>query len=464
MPVNSFEDYPMSWRPDRSHLSRPIYQGLADLLIADILSGHLKPHTKLPPQRELADFLDVNLSTVSKAFKICELRGFIHATVGSGTFVSPNADLSSSLMELRAYPDAIELGIIHPFDMLNHKVAESVKTLIQKPYADDFFDYINPYTDILTCQTAKSWFTYSRIRAEDDEILAASGAQNALSIILISLFKAGDRIATDPFTYPNFIGLANFLNIQLVPVANDEMGMMPEALDALCRLQDIQGVFLMPSCSNPTNITMPMVRRQALAEVIRRHGMLLIEDDPYAFLLSETDLPITGMVPELGLYISGTSKSICPGLRVAFIRFPRHLGERLRSGANHLNLRTPMLNIAIISEMLQNGCAQSIIQEKMSMAKRRNDLYHRFFPESTAWETRGSYFKWLRLNQPLSRETVENSATEQGLHVLHSSRFAVGRLDERAALRIAICSPPDEGTLEAGLERLHHMLKTLQGI
>ena len=52
--------------------------------------AYLSPNTKLPPQRELADYLDINLSTVTRAFKICEVKGLIYAVTGSGTFVAPN--------------------------------------------------------------------------------------------------------------------------------------------------------------------------------------------------------------------------------------------------------------------------------------------------------------------------------------------------------------------------------------
>ena len=75
MPVNSFDNYPMSWKPDIKNLKPPIYKSLAELLEDDIKKGVLKPGDKLPPQRELADFLDLNLSTITRAFKLCEQKG-----------------------------------------------------------------------------------------------------------------------------------------------------------------------------------------------------------------------------------------------------------------------------------------------------------------------------------------------------------------------------------------------------
>ena len=72
MPVNSFDNYPMSWRPQLKKDKGSIHKELTDLLRKDINEGVLLPGTKLPPQRELADFLDINVSTVSRAFKECQ--------------------------------------------------------------------------------------------------------------------------------------------------------------------------------------------------------------------------------------------------------------------------------------------------------------------------------------------------------------------------------------------------------
>ena len=89
MPVNSFDNYPMSWKPQIEHGAAPIYLAIAEQLEKDIRSGVLAPGTKLPPQRELADFLDVNLSTVSRAFKNCEQKGLICASSAAAPLCRP---------------------------------------------------------------------------------------------------------------------------------------------------------------------------------------------------------------------------------------------------------------------------------------------------------------------------------------------------------------------------------------
>ncbi|MCR8985659.1 GntR family transcriptional regulator [Brevibacillus laterosporus] len=134
MPVNSFENYPMTWKPDKKQLVSPIYRSIASLLEYDILNGYLSPNTKLPPQRELADYLDINLSTVTRAFKICEVKGLIYAVTGSGTFVAPNVGNAIFKADSEEKKNVIEMGIIEPLDCSNALVAETIKSIVTKNY------------------------------------------------------------------------------------------------------------------------------------------------------------------------------------------------------------------------------------------------------------------------------------------------------------------------------------------
>ena len=68
MPINSYENYALSWRPVKERLTRPYYQSLVQQLEADILSGALQKNVKLPSQRELADYLDLNFTTIGQAY------------------------------------------------------------------------------------------------------------------------------------------------------------------------------------------------------------------------------------------------------------------------------------------------------------------------------------------------------------------------------------------------------------
>ena len=161
MPVNSFENYPMSWKPQKSQLERPYYLSLASLLEQDIRSGTLKENTKLPPQRELADFLDLNLSTITRAYKLCELKGLLYAVTGRGTFVSSGIHAQDTFLDQDL--TAIEMGMIKPFYECNPAVLSAAQTVLQKPEAVKLLEYSNPFGTRRQLQAAAKWFRYGSL-------------------------------------------------------------------------------------------------------------------------------------------------------------------------------------------------------------------------------------------------------------------------------------------------------------
>ncbi|MDE7248131.1 MAG: PLP-dependent aminotransferase family protein [Lachnospiraceae bacterium] len=453
MPVNSFEDYPMSWRPQKAELEKPYYLSIAAGLEADILSGKLPENTKLPPQRELADFLDLNLSTITRAYKLCELKGLLYAVTGRGTFVSPGTSARNTFLEKDG--GIIEMGMIKPFYENNHTVRDAARLILDREESIKLFEYSNPLGTDQQIAAARKWLRRIGVHAGEKNILLSAGAQNALSVILISLFKAGDKIAVDSFTYTNFKELANFLHIQLLAVPGDEYGMSPEGLLAVCKNTEIKGVYLMPTCSNPTSIFMPQSRRMKLAEIIRRFQLLVIEDDIYSFLsayghiLPDTK-PFFSLVPEQTIHICSISKSLCAGLRVAFIAFPDRYRELLVSGMLGINLKTVSLNSEIIAELIESGEAENIVKQKVLSARKRNRLFQSVFP-SPQTDPVTRFFHWLPLPSHLTSEELELLALQKGVHVLGSHRFAMLNENKSSYVRVSVASPDTEDDLKKGL-------------
>ena len=361
MPVNSFEDYPLTWKPSKALLKFPMYISLSELLEQDILSGRLPPKTKLP-QRELADFLDVNLSTITRAFKLCETKGLIYAVVGSGTYVSPNAALPTP--DTQEAAEYIDFGPIKPYYQFNSVVADTARAILQGPRSEKLFEFSFTLGTAHHKQVAQKWLSEFQISAALEDIILTSGTQNALAIALLSLFRAGDKIATDTYTYSNFITLAKQLGIQLIPVEADGQGMMPEALEKQRKLHDIKGIYLMPSCTNPTGVTMPAERRKAISQIITNYNMILIEDDTYGFIADDKIPPMAAMIPAHTIYLHGISKSLSAGLRIAYLVFPHRFQKTFLGTANNINLKIPLLNAEIASELIagrssaRNVCCQ----------------------------------------------------------------------------------------------------------
>jgi DNA-binding transcriptional MocR family regulator len=413
----------------------------------------------LPPQRELADFLDLNLSTVTRAYKVCELKGLIYASVGKGTFVSPNINLPNVVENHSQLAPVIEMGVIKPFYDTNSIVLETISALTKKNGAAALLEYSHPLGTPFQKQNAQKWLAGSGVQAALDNILIASGAQNALTIALVSLFKPGDKIATDVFTHPNFISLANMLNIQLVPVAGDTSGMLPDALEAACISNKIAGLYLMPCFSNPTNITMPNKRRGELANIINSRSLTVIEDEVYAFWAPPDCVPLFHLAPDHTVYTCSTSKSICAGLRVAFMACSPRFRTRLISGIYNINLKTSSLNTEIVAELIHNGTAQLIVNKKIELAQERNQLFNHIWGPVDTEQSSTGFFRWLALPDSLNGLLFEKLAQAAGVHLFSSDRFAVGETPGQSFIRLAISSPEDHRELDRGLRIVKSLLQ-----
>ncbi len=200
MPFNSFDEYPMSWKPNISNISAPIYIAIAEQLEQDIKEGVLLPGTKLPPQRELADFLDVNLSTITRAFKLCGQKGLIYASIGSGTFVSSDAAANKILLPTSNAGHLIELGSVLPDAYANEEITRYMKKMLNDSNVSKLFQYGRPEGNAWQTEAAAKLLEKVGFQT-DQPILLGAGGQNAIVGTLAALFHPGDRIGTDPITY-----------------------------------------------------------------------------------------------------------------------------------------------------------------------------------------------------------------------------------------------------------------------
>lgn len=455
MPVNSFDNYVLTWKPNKNEIGTPIYRSLASLMETDIKSGKLLANTKLPPQRELADYLDLNHSTITKAYKICERKGLIHAVIGNGTFVSPNANSASSIVNQDDTARA-DMGMVLPFFKHNRLIKDITKEVLKKPLSEKLFEYSNPLGSRSQRMVGAGWVSQFGVDCSADNIIIAAGAQNALAIVLSALFSPGDKIATDPYTYPNLIALASMLHIQLVSVKSDRQGMLPNELDNLCAIENIQGIYVMTSLNNPTATAPSEQRIKDLADVIKKHQLLVVEDDAFAFLRQEKATPFCALLPEQTVYISSLSKSVCAGIRVAYLCFPQKYFIKLEEGCFNINIKAPSLNAEVMTEIIRTGVAKKLVQEKRKMAISRNRLYSKVFPSAPC--ELESYYQWLQLPEGCSGKSFEQLMVEKKIKVFGAERFSVGENTKSNAIRVATCSPATEEQLEFGLLEIKKVL------
>jgi DNA-binding transcriptional MocR family regulator len=202
-------------------------------------------------------------------------------------------------------------------------------------------------------------------------------------------------------------------------------------------------------------------RKLELASVIRKHRLILIEDDIHAFItagvISDYKQPMYNLLPEQSVYICGTSKSICSGLRVAYMVFGDSLREKILKAIFNLNVKTSSLDVEVITELILSGKAHEIVQQKKQLAETVNDIYSSYFPVNKIGHPL-SFYRWLPIHGHTNRVTLEADLKNLGIRVFHSDRFLSGQASSEKYLRIALSSTQTLDDLHTGLKVLSHYL------
>lgn len=445
MPVNDFSLHPLTWQPDAAGLARPKYLSLAARLEKDIEEGLLPPGTRLPPQRLLADYLDLNFTTVTRAYDVCRARALVYGVTGRGTFVAPHPGAVGETEEV------LDLGAVQGFPTVGTDlILDAARGILERDYTSRLFSYSERDGAARHRAAGAYWLGRFGVPADARQTAVFPGVQNALTTILLAFFRPGEALAVDTFTYANLIGAANLLNLRLVPVEGDALGMLPEALDLAAGRLPVRGVFLMPTCANPTTVTMPEKRRDTLAEVIRRRDLLVIEDD--ASLVPGSATTFFARLPERVFHLTGNTRFVSSGLRVAFAAYPEPFREKLLGALHKLTIKTSALDAEIMSELILSGRAESLLELKMKRAAEMNAVFRKVFPRLIRKADDIPFFRTIPLDRPHeSGRELERALLAQNVRVCHSYRFAARKNPPTAFLRVSLSSTRSKTALAKAL-------------
>ncbi|MEC1550138.1 PLP-dependent aminotransferase family protein [Bacillus rugosus] len=461
MPINSFENYPMSWKPSIDKTEKPIYKALAGQLEQDIINGVLLPGTKLPPQRELADYLDLNVSTISKAFKVCELKGLLSASVGSGTFVSYDALSNAYLLEDTKPKHLIEMGATLPDNASYEPLLLQLKNMLQDEDYEKWFGYGRAGESLWQKDAAVKLIRRGGFETTVDHILFANGGQNAIAAALASLCKPGDRIGVDDHTYPGLKTVASMLSVQIVPIKSKNDEMSPESLEYACKNENIKGIYLIPDYHNPTASFMSVENRRMIAEIAKKYHLFVIEDASY-HLLNKNPLPaLASFAPEQVIHIASLSKSLAPGLRLAYVAVPNQFKEPMSKALYNLNITVSPLLAELTARTVVSNQFETLIEGHREETIRRNQIVNRYLADYTCLGVETGIFRWLLLPGEMTGAEFEELAAQHGVQVYAAERFVVGNSCPKRAVRVSVCAPKTLEELEQGLRILKRLLNGL---
>jgi DNA-binding transcriptional MocR family regulator len=446
------DDRAPDWLPRLARNRGPRFLQIADALQAAVAEGSLRPGDRLPPQRTLAALLDVDLTTVTRAWDEARRRHLLEGRGARGTYVAaPKAELDGILdlsMNAPPPPDGVDFN-----DMLKQGLAQ---VLTRADNAALMTYHLGGGSDA-DRQAGAQWLAPMFGALDAAEVVVCPGAQAAIAAIILALTQPGDVILAEPLTYPGLRAAALQFGRRIVAVAADRHGMVPGRLEEACRAHRPALVYLNPTLHNPTAVTMPERRRKALAGIAQRCKVRIVEDDPYWLLAEAPPPPLATLAPDQVIYISTLSKCLTPGLRVAFVllRDP-HERDRLLAALRAFALMVAPLTAALATQWIVDGTAHAL----MAGVRLEARLRHRMARDLLAGRYSGlgdGLHVWLELPDYWTAPQLAQVAASEGIAVTPAAAFAVGS-DAMNAIRISLGSVKDRARLQAGLQRLSALL------
>lgn len=445
------EDSP-SWSPRLAVHGGPRFLQIADALQAAVADGSLKPGDRLPPQRQLAARLDVDLTTVTRAYDEARRRNLLEGRGARGTYVAaPKVELNSILdlsMNTPPPPDGVDFD-----DMLKQGLSQ----VLMRADNELLMAYHLGGGSDSDRKAGAGWLEPMFGHLDPEQVVVCPGAQAAIAASMLAFTEPGDIILAEPTSYPGLRAAATQFGRRIVAVDADRHGMAPGMLEQACRQHQPALVYLNPTLQNPTAITMPERRRKELAGIAKRCKVRIVEDDPYWLLADAPPPPIATFAPGQVVYISTLSKCLTPGLRVAFVllRDP-HERERFLAALRAFALMAAPLTAALATQWILDGSANRLLEGVRNEAR----LRHRMARDILAGRYGGlgdGLHVWLPLPAYWNSSQLARAADSEGIAVTPAEAFATGSVSVNA-IRISLGSTRDRGRLQAGLQRLSQLL------
>lgn len=456
-------------REELAGFEGPKYRAVATTIRKAIAEGQLEAGSRLPPVRDLAYQLGITPGTVARAYTILTDEGVLEASVGRGTFVAGqhlSAPAPLSPIEIDAVPHGSE-GMQSPVSLFSPALpnvgqAAMIRSLLAEIAAEPpsgVMHYPNRSAYLPAREAVLRWLEGAPLGAADpSDIVLCHGGQNGILLILQAILR-GRRpvVLVEDLSYPGFRRAAELLRAEVVPVAMDEHGVIPEALDEAARTHDAQVFCTSPEVHNPTGLFTPVERREALVAIARRFDLQFLEDDCYR--IGRAQAPSYRMLaPERGWFVSSISKTLTPALRIGFAIAPHGKVAPLRRAAEHgyFGLATP------IADMTTKLLAHPDVT---ALADRVREVFNSYI--RVAVNHLGMYdltwrsdvpFLWLRLPSGWRTSSFCQAAEAAGVRIRPAEEFAGRESHAPHAVRIAINAQVSPATFEGAMMRLRDLL------
>lgn len=444
------------WVPELVEDGRPRYLALVDAIASAIECGTLKVGDRLPPQRRLAWKLGLNPSTTQQAYREAAARHLVAGEVGRGTYVLAGSQ-EATLFRLKQHDPhgtLIDLSTNVPVaDPTNQDLHLSLQALLAQRQSQLLDHYLGPQQLLLGRLQGARWLANRGLTLAADELLLCAGAQHGLTLLLQSLCQAGEPVMLEALTAPGIKAACRQLRLPVHGVALDTQGLRPDELDRVARASGARVLVTTPTLHNPTGACMDDARRQAIAEVVKRLGLLVIEDDVYGALSDRP--PLYPLLGEHGVLISSLSKTVAAGLRLGWIVADPRLLDQVDPHAKASHWSISPLNLQVACQWIEDGTAARRLAWQRTEVCERWRLARKVLGSALCNASEPAPHAWVAASRGADRVIAQCRA--QHVEIVPASVFAVGAGQEQA-VRISLSAAGSRAELKEGLERVCRVL------
>ena len=317
----------------------PLYEQLYRSLAGEMRTGALPAGTRMPGKRRLAAELSVSVNTVDTAYQMLAAEGYLAARERSGFYVQEYLALPQVGPDARGpspAPAVPEPAAPEPpvrYDLSTRGVdpglfpfrtwARLQKELLYS--SPELLTNGDAQGDLALRQALADYLAeYRGVQCGAHQVVVGAGLEYLLGLLAPLLHGTA---AVETPGYPRALQVLENTGMRCCCLPVDEGGLSLDALDR----SGAAGCYVTPSHQFPTGVTMPAGRRAELLHwAARRPGQRYIIEDDYdsEFRFDTRPLPsLQGMAGADGpvVYLSTCSRSLAPGIRIAYMVLPEHL-------------------------------------------------------------------------------------------------------------------------------------------
>jgi len=300
-------------------------------------------------------------------------------------------------------------------------------------------------------------------RPADDELVITSGGIEALELVGKTFLDPGDIAVVEGPTYLGAIMAFRGFEADVVAVPMDEEGLQVDELERrLVGGLRPKLLYTIPDHQNPAGVSLTVERREALVELARRYGFLIVEDVAYRELGFDDQPPpsLWSTAPDTVVQAGTTSKTLFPGFRLGWAAGPAEISERLVAAKQNTDQCSGGLGQRIFEEYVRRGWIDEQLPKSRALYRSKCErllaALERTMPEGTEWtRARGGFFSWLTL-PGVDATALTVTAAEHGVGIVPGTMFYPdGRGGENIRLAFSMV---DESLIDEGVERLAALL------